>query len=192
MKHLALIAAASLWLAGFQAMAGDKISPEDIELVTRTFGTLVDNEGNISMPKDYRLNWSHMGSWAVLDAEAPGHGFHDVYAQKDAVKAYRETGKFPDGTVLVKEVRKVESGLQTTGHAQWAGATNVWFVMVKDTKGRFPGNAHWKEGWGWALYEAKNPAMNVSKSFNETCMGCHTPAKHTDWVFINGYPTLKR
>ncbi|MDP3777578.1 MAG: cytochrome C [Methylotenera sp.] len=192
MKHIKVIAAATLWLVGNNVMAADKISSTDIDLLNNTFGTIVDQKGNISLPKDYRLNWNHMGSWVVLDAGAPGHGFHDVYAQKEAVNAYRKTGKFPDGSILVKEVRKVESGEQTTGKAHWAGSTNIWFVMVKDNKGRFPGNAHWQEGWGWALYDAKDPSRNVSKSFKETCMGCHTPAKRTDWVFINGYPTLKR
>ena len=192
MKYLTIIAAAAFWLTGQAAMAADKISQADINLVTSTFGTLVDKAGNITPPKDYRLNWGHMGSWTVLDPKAPGHGFHDVYSQKDAIKSYRETGKFPDGTVLVKEVNKVESGAKTTGQAEWAGDTNVWFVMVKDDKNRFPGNKHWKEGWGWGLYEAKNPFKNVSKGFNETCAACHAPAKNTDWVFIEGYPTLKR
>lgn len=29
--------------------------------------------------------------------------------------------------------------------------------MVKDKKNRFKGNSNWAEGWGWALYEAKDP-----------------------------------
>jgi hypothetical protein len=50
---------------------------------------------------------------------------------------------------------------------------------------------HWGEGCGWALYEAKAPATNVSKSFEETCKGCHVPAQQNDWVFVEGYPTLQ-
>lgn len=168
------------------------INSDDVDLLLRTFNNgLVDKAGNIKLPENFRQNWAHMGSWLVADPKAPGHGFHDVYTQREAVKAYRKTGKFPDGTVLVKEIRKVESGEQTTGHAQWAGDTNIWFVMVKNTKGRFADNPNWKEGWGWGLYEAKNPSLNVSKGFKETCLACHTPAKNTDWVYINGYPTLK-
>lgn len=172
-------------------MAMEMLSQSDIDRVNETFETLVDESGNISLPQNYRHDWGHMGSWTVLNETAPGHGFHDVYTQQDAIKAYQENGSFPDGSVLVKEVRKVESGPQTTGHAQWAGDVKIWFVMIKDEKERFPDNKHWKEGWGWALYDAQNPLKNVSEGFEQSCFACHAPAKQTDWVFVNGYPSLK-
>ncbi len=161
------------------------------EVPGKTYGTIVDSQGNIRLPDNYRQTWTHLGSWLVGDPNAPGHGFHDVYTQKDAATAYLETGEFPDGSVLIKEVRAVESGAKTTGQAKWAGDTNIWFVMVKDQQERFKGNVHWGEGWGWALFKADNPSANVSQGFAETCLGCHGPAKNTDWVFIEGYPTLQ-
>ena len=164
------------------------------KLFAKLKNSVVKNDGDIQLPQDYRKNWSHLGSWLIADEKAPGHGFHDVYTQPKAVDYYHENGSFADGTVLVKEVRAVKEGAQTTGHAQWAGDTNIWFVMVKDTKGRFSDSEkhgqHWAEGWGWALFESKDPTTNVSKSFEETCKGCHVPAQATDWVFTNGYPTL--
>ncbi|MBS7662104.1 cytochrome P460 family protein [Pseudomonas lalucatii] len=162
------------------------------DLAEHTFSTYVNAKGEIRLPADARKSWSHLGSWVVADPKSPGYGFHDVYTQAETVEAYRKTGEFPDGAVLIKEIRAVEQGPQTTGQAQWAGDANVWFVMVKDRQGRFEGNPHWAEGWGWALYEAKNPAVNVSKGFAETCRGCHVPAQQSDWVFSQGYPTLAR
>lgn len=158
-------------------------------LAANTFSSLIDKQGNISLPTKYRQDWSHIGSWIVEDENAPGYGFHDVYTQPEAVKKYLETKTFADGTVLVKEVRGIHSAPKTTGLAQWAGDMKVWFVMVKDTKGRFD-NQHWQKGWGWALFEAKNPQKNVSEGFMKSCLGCHTPAANTDWVFKEGYPTL--
>ena len=35
------------------------------------------------------------------------------------------------------------------------------------------------------------PQKNVSKGVVPLCQGCHTPAKEKDWVFIEGYPTLR-
>ncbi len=160
------------------------------DLAEDTYRQWVDNQGGIRLPGNFRLEWIHLGSWLVEDPKAPGHGFHDVYTQPEAAKTYVQTGKFPDGTVLVKEIRQIGAGPLTTGQAQWATDRVMWFVMVKDNKSRFD-NPHWAEGWGWALYEAQNPAKNVSKSFAETCQGCHIPAKNTDWVFVDGYPTLK-
>lgn len=172
------------------------IRGETTELQPEAYGSVVDHAGTITLPQNYRSQWSHIGSWLIADPKAPGHGFHDVYMQPNAVEHYRNTGQFPDGAVIVKEVRKTEEGTKTTGPAHWAGEINIWFVMVKDTKGRFAHSPHWSNGWGWALFEhnasgEESMYKNVSKGFNESCQGCHTPAKDKDWVFVEGYPTLK-
>ncbi|MDR5900788.1 MULTISPECIES: cytochrome P460 family protein [Halomonas] len=171
-----------LALTGLPALAAD--------LATTTYREHVDGEGGISLPAEVRGRWVHLGSWVINDAEAPGAGFHDVYTQPEAARAYQESGEFADGTVLVKEIRSVEAGDKTTGPALWAGEPQIWFVMVKDSRGRFDG-PHWGEGWGWALFKADAPEQNVSESFEGTCKGCHVPAQQTDWVFVEGYPTLR-
>ncbi|MGR9045740.1 MAG: cytochrome P460 family protein, partial [Gammaproteobacteria bacterium] len=84
----------------------------------------------------------------------------------------------------------IGSGERTTGRAQWATGIASWFVMIKDTEGRFKASPHWGDGWGWALFQAENPAVNDSKGYAESCQGCHIPAKHNDWVYLEGYPTL--
>ena len=63
---------------------------------------------------------------------------HFTYAIPGTAEAYRRTGKFPDGTVLVKEVFGTEHAQMTTGDANWALATKVWFVLIKDAKGAIP------------------------------------------------------
>lgn len=146
----------------------------------------------IAVPESLRKNYVHLGSWLVADANAPGHGFHDVYTELSSVEAYRKTGRFPDGTTLVKEIRGIGSGTLTTGAAQWATEPGLWFVMVKDANGRFRDSPLWGDGWLWALYEAKAPTTNVATSYGEACQGCHIPAAKTDHVFVQGYPTLKR
>ena len=187
-----LIVLLSFWLSS-QSIAAE-LAQQTYQSLGDQQGKFVDQQGNIGLPKEYlhhyRQHWTHLGSWIVDDNQAPGYGFHDVYTQPEAAQAYRDTGEFPDGTVLVKEVRGVESGVKTTGQAHWAGGINVWFVMVKDSRNRFSGNNHWGEGWGWALLKPDDPGKDVSASFSETCQGCHVPAKNHDWVFVEGYPTL--
>jgi hypothetical protein len=151
----------------------------------------VDSKGAIALPKAFRQKWSHLGSWFVPDEKAPGYGVHDVYTQPGVVEAYRKTGRFPDEAVLVKEIRKVRSERLTTGEASWAGDTAVWFVMVKDRKGRFKDSPNWGSGWGWALFEARDPTKNASTDYQKDCTGCHTPARENDWVFVRGYPALR-
>ena len=180
-----LLICLSLFLSGMaSAIASD--------LAAETYATYVSSSGEIKLPGDFRQNWRHLGSWLVNDPKAPGYGFHDVYTQPESVQAFLSTGQFPDGAVLVKEIRKIGSGSLTTGPAQWATDNAVWFVMVKDAKGRFKGNPNWGEGWGWAIYEANNRNLNVSKGYAQSCLGCHMPAKGTDWVFLDGYPILRK
>lgn len=177
-----LAAGAVLWSAHAVSAGGG----------AKSFSPYVDADGHITLPKDFRARWTHLGSWVVQQAGAPGQGFHDVYTEPASAAAFRKTGQWPDGATLVKEIRGIESGPLTTGPGLWAGDNKVWFVMVKDLKGRFSGNANWGDGWGWALFEAKDPSKNASASHQADCMGCHVPAKATDWVFLNGYPTLRK
>ena len=56
----------------------------------------------------------------------------------------------------------------TTGDARWAtNKTIVWFVMIKDTKNRFPNNPLWGDGWGWALFKADAPDKQVATSLQK-------------------------
>jgi hypothetical protein len=80
----------------------------------------------------------------------------------------------------------------TAGQASWDTGVKIWFVMIKDAKGRFPKNDLWGDDWGWALYEAKDPKRNVATDYTTDCKVCHIPAKKTDWVYIQGHPVLAR
>jgi hypothetical protein len=179
------------WMIGAALLLVAAIPARSADLAAETYVTLVDGTGTIRLPEDFRLQWTHLGSWVVADADAPGHGIHDVYTQPEAARAYRERGRFPDGTVLIKAIGGLARGTLTTGDAVWAGEPKIWFVMVKDRAGRFPDSGHWAEGWGWALFEAAAPGVNASDGFEQSCRGCHLPARGTDWVFVDGYPSLR-
>lgn len=155
----------------------------------KSFSPYVDDKGTISLPKDYRVKWAHLGTYVVPDDKDAG--FHDVYTQPGTVEAYKKDEEFPDGAVLVKEVRTIESAKMTAGRASWAAENAHWFVMIKDQKGRFPDNPNWGEGWGWALFYPKDPSKNASTHYKKDCIPCHIPAKVDDWVFIEGYPPLR-
>lgn len=162
---------------------------------SETFSPYVDDTGNIRIPEDYR-EWVFLGSWHIapqkgLGDSAGAAGFHNVYVQPGAVRAYRETGKFPDGAVIVKELLKSQTGDLTTGEVSWATDVEGWFVMVKDTQGRFRNSPLWGNGWGWVLFNATDPQNTVTRNWRTDCLGCHTPAKRTDWVFVQGYPILR-
>ncbi|MFT5675307.1 MAG: hypothetical protein ACI808_001238 [Paraglaciecola sp.] len=175
---IVIIFAINIGLALSPVMAGDR------------FSLYVDDAGNISFPEGFRTSMVHLGSWFVPEGGASG--FHDVYTEKETVEVFRKTGKFPDGATLVKELRASNVGDYTTGSNVSYATHGIkqWFVMVKDTKGRFSDNPLWGDGWGWALYKPDDKAKNVATNYKTDCLSCHMPAKANDWVYTEAYPTL--
>jgi hypothetical protein len=154
------------------------------------FSPYVNTKGDIIFPEGFRTSMVHLGSWFVPSGGASG--FHDVYTQKSSVTFYLSHGKFPDGAVLVKELRASESGDYTTGQGvhHSTGELKQWFVMVKDSQNRFAENPLWGDGWGWALFKPENRAKNIATNYKSDCLGCHVPAKDTDWIYTKAYPIL--
>jgi len=156
------------------------------------FSPYVDGSGGITLPDpaSVRARWSYLGIWAVQGEEGVDE-LHAVYTQPGTIDAFRKTGEFPDSAVLMKEVRKATHGAMTTGDIAWNDEEVLWFVMVKDRKGRFPDNPIWAKEWGWALFLAEDRETNAATDFRVDCMGCHVPAKTTEWVYTQGYPVLR-
>ena len=151
---------------------------------------LVDKTGNIRKPANVRDFYQSLGVYTPVDINNNTE-MHYTYASPGTAEYYRKNGKFADGTVLVKEVFATDHAELTTGDAHWATRTKVWFVMIKDDKGRYPGNPLWGDGWGWALFKADAPDKQVATNYKKDCLGCHVPAQSTDWIYVQGYPILK-
>lgn len=154
---------------------------------------IVDDKGNMHIPADYRTTYQMLGTWAVAAEKGPGSKeMHVVYASPGTIAAYRKSGHFPDGTVLVKEVFKTSTQPMTTGTVSSAGTLAGWFLMVKDEVGRFPDNKLWGDGWGWSWFDAAAPGKTTSTDYKTDCQACHVPAKASDWIYSMGYPPLKK
>lgn len=180
--RLCIIVLAFLILAGYEE---GKPQPQN------NYGgfDLVDKAGNIRKPADFRDLYQMLGVYTPVDLNGNTE-MHYTYSSPGTAEYYRRTGTFADGTVLVKEVFATDHAQMTTGDAHWATRTKVWFVMIKDDKGRYPGNPLWGNGWGWALFKADEPDKQVATNYKKDCLGCHIPAKKTDWVYVQGYPVL--
>lgn len=156
-------------------------------------GAVDDAQGNLRVPEGYRMTYELLGSWAV--AADPGQGskeLHVVYASPGAIDAYRKDAHFPDNTVLVKEVYQTATAQMTTGTVSRADTLKGWFVMAKENNGHHPGNRLWGDGWGWSWFDAADPSKTTSVDYRLNCKSCHVPAQTTDWIYVDGYPALKR
>jgi hypothetical protein len=152
-----------------------------------------DAAGNLHVPDAYRTTYQSLGSWAVAADQGQGSKeLHVVYASPGTIAAYRRDGHFPDGAVLVKEVYEAATQPMTTGTVSHADTLKGCFVMVKDSNGRHAGNKLWGDGWGWSWFDAANPSKTTSTDYLVDCKSCHLPAQASDWVYVAGYPPLKR
>ena len=153
---------------------------------------VVDANGNLRVPANYRTSYQFLGTWAVQEApDKSPNQLHIVYASPGTIAAYRKHKRFPDGSVLVKEVFQTGTGPMKTGIVSRAQTLKGWFVMVKDTKDSHPGNALWGDGWAWSWFDADNPSKTTSTNYRVNCLPCHVPARATDWIYVQGYPALE-
>jgi hypothetical protein len=164
--------------------------------VQTVFNSVVDKSGKISLPaEDYRSNWHLLGSWSIAGSEG-AEGIHNVYTQPGVIEAFQNTGEFPDGAVLLKELLSAKTGEYSTGTVSYADELQGFFVMVKDENKRnrleFKGNKLWGDGWGWAYFDASDRENSTTVNYKMECKSCHVPARKTDWIFTEAYPVLRK
>ena len=169
----------------------------------KDFAPNVDmNTGAINVPEDYTL-WPTLGTWThtkVDGGAATIHEYHVVYTQPETIKYYQKKRRFPDGAVLVKELLHAETRSMTTGPAVGHATTlKGFFVLVRDTKGRFKSSSLWGDGWGWSFFNADDHVNTISTDYKVDCVPCHVPAKELaprnakkddKWIYTLGYPVL--
>ena len=190
MKNMVMrIIVAGIGMAGIAAMVAVAAHGQMDTAATK----VVDANGNLRVPDAYRTTYQLLGSWAVAADQGQGSKeLHVVYASPGTITAYRNDGRFPDNAVLVKEVFEAANGRMTTGTVSHAETLKGWFVMVKDSSGRHSGNKLWGDGWGWSWFDAADPSKTTSTDYKTNCQPCHVPARASDWIYVGGYPPLRR
>lgn len=157
------------------------------------------SDGKLLLPVGYR-KWTFLGAPLTPDGLNNGKAgfpeYHNVYVEDRNLSAYQRDGKFPEGTVIVKELVRLRGGSFPDGSASYAsgrgfspGTFNGMDVMVKDSSRYAATN-----GWGFfnfghhALpYEASAKAASEAE-----CAGCHRAgAGKTDMTWVDFYPVLR-
>ena len=147
-------------------------------------------DGKLKQPVGYR-QWIYVGASVTPNDLNGGKAlfpeFHAIYIDPESFAEYRETGKFRDGTVLVKELSSVGTKETSSGKGYFLGDFTGLAVSIKDSK-RFkdePGN------WAYFSFGHKYPLeAEVSKSPTFACNKCHQDSAKQDWVFTQNYNVL--
>ena len=188
LARIGIIAIAIIAVSGAWAIRG--LGAQDSK--PNVFSKYVDASGGISLPDDFETEFVHLGTVSVAPKpDQPVNELHSTYTRPEDLSAFLKEGKFSDGAVLVKEVRSTSNSKFTTGEAAYGADIKVWFVMIKDSKGRFPENELWGDGWGWGLFEREDRTKQVAVDYRTECRTCHVPAKKQDWIYTQCYPALR-
>ena len=147
-------------------------------------------EGKLKQPVGFR-KWVYIGTPLtpndLNNGEAAFPEFHSVYMDPDSFAVYEQTGIYPDGTVLVKELIAVGDREASSGKGYFMGDFTGLEVSIKD-KQRFadePGN------WAYFSFGHKYPLKTeVAKNLTASCNKCHQDNAN-EFVFDKYYPVLR-
>ncbi len=110
------------------------------------------------------------------------HMFDNVFVDADALRAFRATGVWPDGTVFAREDREgqTKGSINKSGVYQSEPVDGVE-LHVKDS-------VRFKGGWAFFAFGDDKPAAPIPPS--ATCYACHGAHGAVDTTFVQFYPTL--
>ncbi|HET8549686.1 MAG TPA: cytochrome P460 family protein, partial [Bryobacteraceae bacterium] len=144
-------------------------------------------EGELVRPADYR-EWVFVSAGLGMTygpaAAAAGSAsplFDNVFVAPAAYRAFLETGKWPDKTMFVLEIRRSasEGSINRGGHFQ--SELVAVEVEVKD-EARFPEK--------WAFFGFNGAAQTAKQFPKARCLACHSTNGAVDNTFVQFYPTL--
>jgi hypothetical protein len=189
---------AGLIAPSFALFNGQQVSAQNSTSVARA---VFNADGKVQQPKSWR-QWVFVGTPltpnALNDGKAAFPEFHNVYIEPGAYTHYQQTGKFPEGTQITKELvmirapdgaNKDGSTDEVSGTGYFQGEFTGLELTVKDTK-RFA-----KEPGGWAYFSFGHKGQPYAKTAaafpTASCNACHQAAAAEDFVFTQFYPVLR-
>ncbi|SFV70030.1 Cytochrome P460 [hydrothermal vent metagenome] len=144
-------------------------------------------------PTDYRT-WVYVGTPVtpneLNNGKAAFPEMHNVYIDPVSYKMYKESGKFREGTVIIKELVSVGATSAVSGKGYFEGDFLGLEVSIKSKKD-FP-----SEPGNWAIFSFSDMKTGILKETAPVlpanmCVSCHQANAEDDFVFTQYYPVLK-
>jgi hypothetical protein len=111
--------------------------------------------------------------------------FDNVFVNRSSYAQFMNTGKWPDKTIFILEIRSAEDHVSINNGGRTQGALLAIEAEVKD-QARFPG--------GWAYFGfggAPNLAATAAPlPATASCYSCHKANTAVEQTFVQFYPTL--
>ena len=176
LSALAVILAGASFISPFISEAASPSSPA------------FTSDNRLIFPADYR-EWIFLsaGRGMTYGPAANPNGpplFDNVFVHPAAYKEFSKTGRWPDKSVFVLEIRSAATEGSINKGGQFQRNLVAVEVEVKDQK-RFPES----NGWGFFDFgKAQEPAKILPKTAE--CYSCHSQNAAVEQTFVQFYPTL--
>ena len=186
--HFAASRVARLWLlaavlvaVGVTIAARGEPSPQ-----AKAPQFLPNNE--IALPENYR-EWIFVSSGLGMSyneegvARSENPRFDNVFVKPESYRAFMKTGKWPNGTMFVMEVRRSKTKDSINNSGSFQDELLGVEAEVKD-EFRFP--------TGWGFYGFTNAAKSgkLLPTATTECHSCHSQHGAVENTFVQFYPTL--
>jgi len=139
-------------------------------VVILTAAFLAPPSGSVPYPEGYR-HWVHVKS-ALIPPGRPSGGFHHIYANDKALVGY-QTGRFPDGSVIVYDLLDATTTAEVT-----AEASRIHIDVMRKDGTQFPDG-----GWGFEEFQGDSREPSLAAKARAACQECHSKQKDRDFVF---------
>lgn len=152
-----------------------------------------EKDGRLRRPRGYR-RWIFVGAPVTPNDLNGGRAafpeFHSVYIDPASYEAYKRTGRWRDGTVLLKELSTVGTKTSSSGKGYFMGEFTGLEAAVKSAE-RFPAEPGY---WGFFRFtdEEGGPVRDLAAVLpTSSCATCHQSTAADDSVFTQHYPVLR-
>jgi hypothetical protein len=148
-------------------------------------------DGKVIRPVNYR-EWAFVtsGIGMTYGPAQPAANrpplFDNVFVNPSSYREFLQTGKWPDKTMFILEIRRADENVSINNGGRTQGELVAMEAAVKDVQ-RFPDG-----GWGYfsfdsreGLVESANPLPSTA-----TCYNCHRNNTAVENTFVQFYPTL--
>jgi hypothetical protein len=140
-------------------------------------------------PLDYR-EWVYVTSglgmtYGPAQSTSSAGNFDNVFVNRSSYTQFMNTGRWPDKTIFILEVRSAEDHVSINNGGRTQGALLALEAEVKD-QARFPG--------GWAYFSFGGaPTLAATAAplpATASCYSCHRANTAVEQTFVQFYPTL--
>jgi hypothetical protein len=148
--------------------------------------------GELLRPQNYR-EWVFLSSGLGMTygpaqpAANQPQRFDNVFTTRAAYRAFRETGKWPEQTMFILEVRNGDVNVSINNGGRTQGDLVALEAAVKDST-RYAATG----GWGYFSFDGERGLADSTTALPSTrsCYTCHSTNTAVENTFVQFYPEL--